>query len=226
MPSKTFLGLPETKRNKIMGAVRQAFSNAPYSQVTVTDIIKLAEIPRGSFYQYFKDKEDLYFYLLETFRQSFKDRLTHNLQVQNGDFFAAIRETFHQTLTHFATGTDRQLVQNFVMEMDYRGYHHLMKRDIHKRPHHPHAELSEWQQNIKDQTDFTKLRVSKDEFDLLFHTLLGFMGQSLAHYFMAQRETDQEITAERFKTKFDLLLDWLEHGVLIEDTGTGRELNA
>ena len=45
------------------------------------------------------------------------------------------------------------------------------------------------------------------------------MGQSLAHYFMAQRETDQEITEERFKTKFDLLLDWLEHGVLIEDTG-------
>lgn len=224
MPSKTFLGLPETKRNKIMGAVRQAFSNAPYSQVTVTDIIKLAEIPRGSFYQYFKDKEDLYFYLIETFRQSFKDDLTYNLQAQNGDFFAAVRETFHKTLDRFTTAADSQLLQNIVMEMDYRGYHYLMKRDIHHHPRNHHGNLPEWQQNIKDQTDFTKLRVSEDEFDLLFHTLLGFMGQSFAHYFMAQRDSSQKLTAEPFKAKFDLLLDWLEHGVLIEDTG--RELNA
>ncbi|KRM78281.1 hypothetical protein FC84_GL001102 [Lapidilactobacillus dextrinicus DSM 20335] len=224
MPSKTFLGLPETKRNKIMGAVRQAFSNAPYSQVTVTDIIKLAEIPRGSFYQYFKDKEDLYFYLIETFRQSFKDDLTYNLKVQNGDFFAAVKKTFHRTLDRFTTAADSQLLQNVIMEMDYRGYHHLMKRDIHHRPQNHQVNLPEWQQNIKDQTDFTKLRVSRDEFDLLFHTLLSFMGQSFAHYFIAQRDSSQKLATEPFKAKFDLLLDWLEHGVLIEDTG--RELNA
>ncbi|WP_125605433.1 TetR/AcrR family transcriptional regulator [Lapidilactobacillus bayanensis] len=226
MPSKTFLGLPAEKQVKIIAAAREAFSQAPYSEVTITDIIKLAEIPRGSFYQYFKDKEDIYFYLLETFRQDFKDILSNNLQEQQGDLFAAFSITFHEMLKFLSTTIDRRLLQNIFMEMDYRGYQHLLKREFH-HPHHQGHEpghLSEWQQSIKDQTDFSKLRVSQDEFDLMLHMLLGFMGQSVARYFMAQRDPERKMTPELYEHKFDLLLDWFEHGVLKENAG--RELNA
>lgn len=225
MPSKTFLGLPEEKQAKIIAAAREAFSESLYSEVTITDIIKLAGIPRGSFYQYFKDKEDIYFYLLETFRQDFKDSLSDNLKDQHGDLFAAVSITFHATLKFLSTAVDRRLLQNILMELDYRGYQHLLNRDPN-HPHHKHhgPGLSEWQQSIKDQTDFTKLRVSQDEFDSLIHMLLGFMGQSIARYFMAQRDPEQQFSPEHYEKKFDLVLDWFEHGVLKENKG--RELNA
>lgn len=226
MPSKTFLGLPEEKRAKIIAAAREVFSEAPYSEVTITDIIKLAEIPRGSFYQYFKDKEDIYFYLLETFREDFKDSLMNNLQDQQGDLFAAASLTFHSMVAFLSTAVDHRLLQNIFMEMDYRGYQHLLKRDQHHPLHRKkrNGGLSEWQQSIKDNTDFTKLRVSEDEFDLLLHMLLGFMGQSIAKYFMAQRDPESQVKPEHYEQKFDLLLDWFGHGVLNENTG--GKLNA
>ncbi len=34
-----------------------------YKKRQLQNIVKLAEIPRGSFYQYFENKEDLYFFI-------------------------------------------------------------------------------------------------------------------------------------------------------------------
>ena len=43
-----------------MAAMIDEFSQVPFSQASINRIIKLAGIPRGSFYQYFTDKEDAY----------------------------------------------------------------------------------------------------------------------------------------------------------------------
>ena len=64
MPADTFRNLPEEKRLRIFHAAVAEFSQQPFSQASINRIVKDAGIPRGSFYQYFADKEDLYLYVI------------------------------------------------------------------------------------------------------------------------------------------------------------------
>lgn len=64
MPKQTFFNLPDTKKEHIIRAAVEEFSKAPYQEISINHLIKCMEIPTGSFYQYFDDKRDLYFYIL------------------------------------------------------------------------------------------------------------------------------------------------------------------
>ena len=63
MPKDTFFNLPEEKRNKIIDSAMIQFSNKHYNKVTIDSIVDEAKIPKGSFYQYFTNKNDLYTYM-------------------------------------------------------------------------------------------------------------------------------------------------------------------
>ena len=64
MPSYTFLNLSEDKRNKIINAAIEEFSNHNIDKASINKIVKSANISRGSFYTYFNDKYDLLDYLI------------------------------------------------------------------------------------------------------------------------------------------------------------------
>ncbi|KXL52202.1 fatty acid metabolism regulator protein [Anaerotignum neopropionicum] len=63
MPKRTFFNLPDEKKDKIYEAAIHEFSQNHYGKITIDKIVKKAEIPKGSFYQYFQNKNDLYVYL-------------------------------------------------------------------------------------------------------------------------------------------------------------------
>ncbi|MDM5234126.1 TetR/AcrR family transcriptional regulator [Lysinibacillus pakistanensis] len=65
LPSSTFFNLPKEKKLKILEVSMAEFSEHGYQESSISSIIKKAEIPRGSFYQYFEDKLDLYKYVVE-----------------------------------------------------------------------------------------------------------------------------------------------------------------
>lgn len=64
MPKETFFNLPEEKRNHITDIAIEEFANYDYADVSISRMVARAGIAKGSFYQYFEDKEDLYSYLL------------------------------------------------------------------------------------------------------------------------------------------------------------------
>lgn len=64
VPKDTFNNLSEDKKKRIFDAAVEEFSKKRFSEASINQIVKGAEISRGSFYQYFKDKEDLYLYVL------------------------------------------------------------------------------------------------------------------------------------------------------------------
>jgi len=65
MPKQTFYDLCEEKKARIIDKALEEFSSKTFSQASLNRIIKSAGIPKGSFYQYFENKEDLYLYLIE-----------------------------------------------------------------------------------------------------------------------------------------------------------------
>ena len=65
MPKQTFFHLSKDKQDLLMQAAKEEFSRAPLHEASIANIIKSAGIPRGSFYQYFDDKEDLFLLLIK-----------------------------------------------------------------------------------------------------------------------------------------------------------------
>ncbi|AKI97786.1 TetR/AcrR family transcriptional regulator [Kosmotoga pacifica] len=65
MPKDTFFNLPEDKRKRIIQGAIELFSSKAYHAVSVNQLVKATGIPKGSFYQYFEDKRDLFRYLIQ-----------------------------------------------------------------------------------------------------------------------------------------------------------------
>lgn len=64
MPNPTFFNLPAEKREQITQVAIEEFADNDYDSTSISRIVARAGIAKGSFYQYFADKEDLYAYLL------------------------------------------------------------------------------------------------------------------------------------------------------------------
>jgi len=64
MPKETFFNLPEEKRQRIIDLALVEFAENDYDTASISRIVAQAGIAKGSFYQYFENKEDLYNYLL------------------------------------------------------------------------------------------------------------------------------------------------------------------
>lgn len=78
MPTLTFFNLAEEKKNRIIASAVEEFARVRFSLASINKIVKAANISRGSFYQYFKDKEDVYKYILELITKEKLRVLTEN----------------------------------------------------------------------------------------------------------------------------------------------------
>lgn len=65
MPKETFFNLKDDKKKSINKVLKEEFSTKLFKDVNVKTIVEKLDIARGSFYQYFEDLEDSYFYILE-----------------------------------------------------------------------------------------------------------------------------------------------------------------
>ena len=85
MPTQRFLNLKDSKKNAILEAAAHEFARVPYSAVSINQIIKEAEISRGSFYTYFEDKDDLMRYMLRGFRDTLRKKVFEFLEEKEED---------------------------------------------------------------------------------------------------------------------------------------------
>ena len=88
MPTSTFFRLPEEKRQRLTEAAWEEFTSVNFASASINRIIQEARIPRGSFYQYFADKEELFRYLLGDMRKYFQGVLQEILEQIGGDLFS------------------------------------------------------------------------------------------------------------------------------------------
>lgn len=72
MPSSTFFRLPPEKQEKLLRAARKEFARVPFADASINRIIQAADISRGSFYMYFRDKGELFFIFWSSIPVSWK----------------------------------------------------------------------------------------------------------------------------------------------------------
>lgn len=64
MPKSTFFNLPADKRERLTELAFDEFASRPYHRASLSRLVARAGIAKGSVYQYFDDKLDLYRWLL------------------------------------------------------------------------------------------------------------------------------------------------------------------
>lgn len=98
MIKQTFYNLPQSKRERIIMAIRMEFGRCPASKISINRIVHTAKISRGSFYQYFDDKVDLVEIITEGFMQFSIKVLIDSLEKNDGDIFQANIDLFDATV--------------------------------------------------------------------------------------------------------------------------------
>ena len=96
MPTETFFNLPEEKKQRIIEAAIDEFSRYSFHKARVTAIADNAGIAKGSFYQYFEDKKDLYKYLMEIIAEKKLSYINKDMLMnrEKYGFFQLLREVF------------------------------------------------------------------------------------------------------------------------------------
>lgn len=115
MPKRTFYKIAEEKQNRIAEAAKDEFLNVPYSKVSINKIIKKAGIPRGSFYQYFEDKEDLFYYVIDEQKNVFQKILIREIDKADGDLFMCLMNNV-DSLVSFVYTDKSGLVQRILAD--------------------------------------------------------------------------------------------------------------
>ncbi len=118
MPTATFMNLPEEKQGRILEAAIKEFGIRNVREANLSNIIKDAGISRGSLYQYFETKEDLYIHVFDTLRAQRSEYVRPAYALYKkapflqffGEFYLRDSEYLLQHPTHIALG--QQLYSN------------------------------------------------------------------------------------------------------------------
>lgn len=99
----------DERKEAILNCAKKLFSNQGYYQTHISDIIKEAQIARGTVYQYFSNKDDIFITLVDTFYDRWKDMVSFELAkidyntISAKDYF---RHRIRQTLIFLSKDSD------------------------------------------------------------------------------------------------------------------------
>lgn len=117
MPKDTFMNLNEEKREKVEKTMEKEFARATFEKASVSRIVKDAEIPRGSFYQYFEDKEDAIRYIVQK-HISLEHKMMYELLLQTqGNIFDMAVLVFEKMTNETKETDKRELYKNIMKEI-------------------------------------------------------------------------------------------------------------
>lgn len=116
MPKPTFFNLPENKRRAIIDLAIEEFADHDYRNASISRLVAKAGIAKGSIYQYFEDKRDLFMYLVDLAMQE-KMAIIRRAPPEPGmNFFDYLRWLV-------ATGVKANFSSPRLAQVAYRAYY-------------------------------------------------------------------------------------------------------
>lgn len=98
MPKPTFINLQKDKKTKFLAVALDEFALNDYDHASITRIVKVLNIAKGSVYQYFENKKDLYLYLLDQATRKRQEYVKPLLKAPPQDFYDLITQLFKKTI--------------------------------------------------------------------------------------------------------------------------------
>ncbi|WP_078381591.1 TetR/AcrR family transcriptional regulator [Sutcliffiella halmapala] len=204
MPKQTFFNLPIDKKDKLIHAAKKEFSRVPLFEASISNIIKEAGIPRGSFYQYFQDKEDVYFYLLKEYSTQDNELFISILKEQDGELFNTFIEFFQLMIKKFQNKENRNFFRNAFLNMNYKVENTLSQIVSEERFNHHFLEVIRL-------INFEKLNIADEQ--EVFHLIKIIMAVTLQNLIQVFAK---EIPFDESLKNYTLEINMLKKGLYKE----------
>ena len=195
-----FERLPEERQEAIVGAAVEAFGCQDYKSASTEDIARKAGISKGLLFFYFKNKKELYLYLMEHFMEKVSELVVD-------DDFYAIDDFFELLL--YAASKKRTVLTRFpyLLEFSIRAFY----------PEHKDIKdaMDRWTQAQVDfmfnayfkNVDFSRFRNDVDPryvLDLLIWLADGYMHQQRS----LKQRLEMDSMMEQMVLWCDMLRTW------------------
>lgn len=197
MPSDTFKNLKKEKKQKLLEAAMLEFSKESFNKASINNIINKAGISRGSFYVYFKDKEDLFQYVLYSYKSNFDHIMKKNLSFYNGNIREAFKKIFDDIINYIEKD-NTNFFKNVFLNLNYQNKNFIV----------PHTDTLN-RNNIKElakYVDFSKMNIDvEDDMNQIIEILLGITIPSIIHSIL--KDIPLSIIKKMYYKKLDLVCD-------------------
>jgi len=205
MPSSTFHNLSNEKKGRIIDGAMEEFKSNSLNEASISNIVKNSSISRGSFYQYFEDKEDLYLFLIKKFQHNYRELMMRCFETHDGDFYKGYLEfgtTYIQSITE---STKFGFFENLYLNMSYQ----INKQSIHLMYSNSKESKEVPKGNrVIDYIDYSLLTIQTDkEMVDLMEFLLSILNQTIIEGFW------EELSLSEIQQLFRKRLDWIYHGI-------------
>ena len=124
----------EQKRKRIIESAAKLFSQKSYHEVMMEDVAKLSSIAKGTVYNYFDSKEELYFSIMK----QRMEKLTVSLQEKIKDESSSI-ESLHSFIVHL-----------YMFMMKYQSFFLMYQKESLKAEHELCSELVGLEEELKN----------------------------------------------------------------------------
>ena len=201
MPKQTFFNLPEDKRQNLIEAAEKEFSQVPLMKASVANIIKMAGIPRGSFYQYFENIEDLYMYLLNKETKKRKEYFISILKKHNGDIIDTVTEMYSSFLIEMPDEEEHTFLKNSILNVTQKDGYSLT--DVFD----PSRE-NEHDKEISNLIDRERLNIQEDK--EILHIIKIIMAVAFRNFI---EKFSKELSDEEAINNFTIELNLIKQGL-------------
>lgn len=155
MPSNTFHNLASDKKKKLVEAAKQEFSNVPFYEASINRIIEKAGISRGSFYMYFESKDDIFEYILYSYKEKIKNIIDDTFKENNGNLKKSFLMIFDRIINFiYSDDNNKIFFKNVFTGLNIKNENYIV-------PHKKEDNCNEFE-NLKRMIDTSSLNI-KDE---------------------------------------------------------------
>ncbi len=215
MPKDTFFNLPEDKRHLIESTGLDEFAEFGFEKASINRIVDTAGIAKGSFYQYFENKSDLYKHIMNCIGEQKLNYVTPVMQnPSDSDFFTLLGEIYSAGLA-FAKDNPKAGKVGFEM---YKNQSTPLFKEIYQEA---------MVMGIAYYGSLLDLAISRGEVDpdidknFISHMLIGLQVASFDYYFAAITGGNDDLTnwAEDIKPTVNKMIDFIKGGIQFQQQG-------
>lgn len=202
LPTQTFFNLSEEKRKRLIDAAMEEFSEKSLNQASINTIIKNACVSRGSFYQYFENKEDLFFYIMKLVKTDSQRLFIEEIKKADGDLFLGVRHYFPKLLSSVMETPNADFFKQLFLHLDYR-----ISKEVTPEQLRESEEGNTARKAVFSHVDRNRLKADTDEELLcLLNFIVSMMMQEIVEGYAKERPK------KKIQFYFCQKLNWLEHG--------------
>lgn len=213
MPKDTFLNLPDEKRQLIEEAAIDEFATWGYDNASINRIVAECQIAKGSFYQYFEDKKDLFLHLMARISTTKLNYISPvMLNPQAHDFFTLLREMYRSGLEFGRQNPKAALIGNKV----FKNREHPVYKEIFEAS--KGAGKAFYEQLIALAISRGEIR-SDIDVNFVIHILMALNVTTFEYYFEEVKGSEFDITSvdDDVMDTVNQFIDFIRDGIAVSE---------